>query len=429
MHPSSVIQSAESLSLLEPSTELSQDIAHFVQEGIDLESAAEEPKIDEFWRGLRQVGTELWLDSGDIDSIESLWNREFAGLTTNNTLLNKEVQKEVYDELIPRADKLLSSLDANLRVREIAFILNLRHALRLVEKFRCRVSIELHTDLAYDTEATVAYAKRCHEVCPDFFVVKVPLTPHGLIAIRELRDDDIEVNCTLGFSARQNYVATALANPSFVNVFLGRLNSFVADNGLGDGNLIGEKTTIASQHEVSIFSRGLPQSNTRQIAASLRDAAQLPLLAGVDVITMPTKVAEQAGQQLSEPWRSRLNEEYDVSLAQQAGFDSAHVEKLWLVSKQERKLVQDLILSPADSAEGLIRAAGDGGARDLFPQMSSEELQQVSNDGKIPTLDRWLPRIESGDLAIDSLMTLAGLASFAQSQAQLDQRIQDLIHT
>ncbi|QEF96474.1 putative transaldolase [Stieleria maiorica] len=419
------LDTATSLERIQPDSPHAERIAAFVHDGIDLDSSPREVQSNTFWQRINGVDTSLWVDSGDIDAIESIWNESFSGLTTNNTLLNKEVQNGTYDDLVPTARELADELCDQALVREIAFILNVRHALRLVERFRCDVSVELHTDLANDTEATLAFARRCHQICPQHFVVKIPLTPAGLIATRQLRDEGIRVNCTLGFSARQNYVATALARPSFVNVFLGRLNSYVADNRLGDGKLVGEKTTLASQGEVATFSRALPTTDTLQIAASLRDASQLPDLAGVDVITIPTKVANQAQQTLDQPWQSQLNESYDVKLAAEVDSETVGIEKLWEVSKAERFFVQQAILSPPQSAEELRLMTTDHDLEDLFPMMADADLQAIARDGKIPVHDRWKGRIVRGDLAIDSLMTLAGLASFADAQAKLDRRIRE----
>ena len=100
------------------------------------------------WKRMRELGTELWLDTGDIEAARALWTQEFAALTTNNTLLNKEVQKGTYDELIGQAAKLLDKfgeLTDEQRKLEVAFILNARHGLRLVEEFDAFVSVEEHT--------------------------------------------------------------------------------------------------------------------------------------------------------------------------------------------------------------------------------------------------------------------------------------------
>ncbi len=54
-------------------------------------------KKDPFWEALRSTGTELWLDTGDMDEAEANWSAEMSALTTNNTLLNNEIQKGIYD--------------------------------------------------------------------------------------------------------------------------------------------------------------------------------------------------------------------------------------------------------------------------------------------------------------------------------------------
>ena len=110
---------------------------------------------------------------------------------------------------------------------ELAFILNARHGLRLVEQFDAYVSVEEHTALANDVETAVEVARRYHEICPERFIVKIPFTPAGLLATRRLSDEGIAINHTLGFSARQKYVIARVGRPAYVNVFMGRLGSFV----------------------------------------------------------------------------------------------------------------------------------------------------------------------------------------------------------
>ena len=77
------------------------DLIHnFVKEGIDLQHGRIETESDPFWKALCLAGSELWLDTGDIEAATALWTDEFTALTTNNTLLNAEVQKGIYDALI-----------------------------------------------------------------------------------------------------------------------------------------------------------------------------------------------------------------------------------------------------------------------------------------------------------------------------------------
>jgi transaldolase len=242
---------------------------------LDLNDGRLDAQADSFWQALRATGTALWLDTGDMDAADDLYTAEFAALTTNNTLLNAEVQKGIYDELIAESAKLLTELDDETKVIEIAFILNARHGLRLAQRFGGKVSVELHTDLSHDIERTVAYGLRYFLICPEHFIVKVPLTAAGLIATRRLRDYGVPINFTLGFSARQNFLAANLARPNWTNVFLGRLNAYIKDNGLGDGVDVGEKATLASQRAMREVSATRSQP-TWQIAASMRAPAMSP---------------------------------------------------------------------------------------------------------------------------------------------------------
>jgi transaldolase len=381
---------------------------------------------DPFWQGLRTAGTELWLDTGDIDAAAKLWTREFTALTTNNTLLNREIQKGIYDALIREAGSLLAGLGGDERITEIAFILNAHHGLRLAQLFGGRVSVELHTATAHDADAAVQYGRRFHRVSPDRFIVKVPLTAAGFVAARTLRREGIPVNFTLGFSARQNLLVTAFAAPSCVNVFLGRLNAYVSDNALGDGFMVGEKAALASQAAVAALSRP-GTGRTLQIAASMRGASQVQDLAGMDVMTIPTATAAEARSTLDGRWESKLRERYTVRFA--AGVDprAARVSTLWDITDRESALAESLAAQPPASAQELARRAVDAGLPDLFPVLDPADAAAVAADGKIPKHARWAERIAAGKLAIDTLLTLAGLASFTADQKSLDDRIRRLI--
>jgi transaldolase len=397
-----------------------------IRDGVDADAKPGPSQSDPFWKGLKNTGTELWLDTGDIDAAESLWNDEFTALTTNNTLLNNEIQKGIYDELIEKAGKLLGDLSIEERIMEIAFILNGSHGLNLVNRFGGYVSVELHTASARDIDMTVHYARRFHKISPERFIIKIPLTPEGLIATRLLRDEGVPVNFTLGFSARQNYLASAFAYPSYVNVFLGRLGAYVADNALGDGNMVGEKATISSQRHVKAVSaqNGKP---TLQIAASMRSAAQVKDLAGVDVYTMPVKVATAAKEELTGSWESCVDREYEVSFNPGIDEQSSGLSVLWDVSDSLIAFAEKLDSQPPATGDELVERAHGSGAGDLFPRMSPEDKRRIAADGKIPVHKNWKKRIEKGELAVDSLLNLAGLASFTVDQGKLDDRIRGLI--
>ncbi len=381
-------------------------------------------KKDPFWEALLNTGTELWLDSGDVDEAVANWSAEMSALTTNNTLLNTEIQKGFYDIFITEAKSIVRDLSPEERVKEIAFILNARHGLRLALKFGGYVSVELHTDTAHDIKAIQYYGRRLHEICPEQFIVKVPYTAEGLIGARLLKDSGVRVNFTLEFSARQNVLVTRIARPDYVNVFLGRIGAYMINNKLGDGSGAGEKALISSQNWVTALSAENPWQ-TKQIAASLRNQSQLELLAGTDVFTMPPKVAAAGHKELSGKFNSRTHENYEASIFE-AGKGSG-IEKCWEVDNKILKLSERLAAKVPSSGSEIIHIAQEEGCGDMFPSLTKEEKGFLASDGKIPVHSRWANKISEGKIAPDTLLNLAGLASFSADQAALDERIRNII--
>lgn len=401
---------------------LKEKIRNFVLDGVEEQPVNAQP--DSFWQKLKDVGTELWLDTGDMEEAEKIWTAEMTALTTNNTLVNKEIQKGIYDDYIEDAIKIVKDLPLKEQIIEIAFILNARHGLRLAKKFGGMVSVELHTDLAHNIEATVEYGKRYFEICPDQFLIKIPYTAAGLIAARKLREQDVKINFTLEFSARQNVMVAAIAKPNYLNVFLGRIGAYISDNGLGNGSGAGERAVLETQKQVKALTRNNPEP-TKLIAASLRNYQQLDDLAGVDVYTIPTKVASDGKEKLTGKFRSRLSEVYPVGINEAASV--YFPEKLWNVSDKELGLAKSLGKNCPQNGNELIDRMHKAGCGDMFPYLSDADLKHIGDDGKIPKHERWAKRIANGELAIDTLLNLAGLASFAGDQAQLDERIGRII--
>jgi transaldolase len=399
---------------------------HFGQPGIEFQS-------DPFWGQFRNLGTQLWLDSGNFEDVGRVWTREFSALTTNNTLLNKEVQTGTYDGLIAEAAGLLSDfpdLTEQEFMLEMAFILNATHGLRLVERFDAYVSVEEHTDLAHDVERSVEYARRYHAVCPERFYVKIPFTPAGLLATRQARQEGIPINHTLGFSARQNYVITRVARPNFVNVFLGRLNSFIADNGLGSGEYVGEKATLASQETVRSL-RVNAGIQTYQIGASFRSWEQYVNLVGIDVITSPPKISGQLRQRADElpPIESRLGHDYTPGLNDNVDPDRIALDSLWDVEDKLVACIDALGREDIDlfSADTLIDFFAAHGCSDSLVRWSHGEIATSAEEGKIPKLRNWANQLARRSIGLDSLMNLAGLNSFIADQREMDTHVKDVL--
>jgi transaldolase len=400
--------------------ELAADVSHVPQR---VPTPASDPALAQF----RKLGTQLWLDTGNLEEASRLWRLEMSALTTNNTLANQVVQTGIMDETIQEAARRIRDAAPGISlddlVLDIVFVVNCQIALRLVSAFDALVSVELHPGIGHDIEKTLRYAQRYYAVHPDRFIVKIPMTPEGFCAVARARAEGIPINYTLGFSARQNYLAARLSKPTYCNVFLGRLNQVVSENKLGDGKFVGEKTTLASQTAVRELRDAHDDIPTHQIAASMRSAEQMLALAGVDVFTIPPKAVEEFYAQGHRPEDvvSRLQEHYEVKLGDTT--DKSSVEVLWTVDDAFKAFAEDLASRGGVNLTGddLRRADKDHGTR-LFSNFTPEEQAAIKARGKIPETARW-----QGRAALDDLMTESALQSFIVDQTAFDDRIRKIV--
>ena len=111
-------------------------------------------------------------------------------------------------------------------------------------------------------------------------VVKIPLIPEGIKAVKELSGLGIKTNVTLCFTAAQALLA-AKAGATYVSPFIGRLND-IDQRGL---DLIREIKQIFTNYDIK----------TQILAASIRSPRQVVEIAliGADVVTIPYKVFEK----------------------------------------------------------------------------------------------------------------------------------------
>ena len=111
-------------------------------------------------------------------------------------------------------------------------------------------------------------------------VVKVPLIPAGLRAVRALGELGIRTNVTLCFSAAQALLA-AKAGAAYISPFIGRLDD-VGQEGM---DLIGQVVSIYENYDFE----------TEVLVASVRHPVHVVQAAilGADVATLPFKVLEQ----------------------------------------------------------------------------------------------------------------------------------------
>ena len=139
--------------------------------------------------------------------------------------------------------------------------------------FKGSVSAEV---TAFDAPTMIAEGRVLAKIAPNV-TVKVPLTRDGLLATKTLRDEGVEVNVTLCFSAVQALLA-AKAGATYISPFIGRLED-VGANGL---ELIEE---IRAIYDIYDF-------DTKILAASIRTVEHVRdvALAGAHCATLPVTI-------------------------------------------------------------------------------------------------------------------------------------------
>ena len=130
-----------------------------------------------------------------------------------------------------------------------------------------------------DTGNMVSEGKRLHKKFGKCATIKVPCTPNGLSACRELAKEGINVNVTLIFSVAQSILASK-SGAKYVSPFVGRVD----DNSFGGLCLVKDIVKLYREHI----------SRTQVLAASLRGVrdAGRAFEYGADIVTMPPKVFE-----------------------------------------------------------------------------------------------------------------------------------------
>ena len=138
---------------------------------------------------------------------------------------------------------------------------------------------DISMEVVGDGPEMVVEGRRLAKIFGKCATIKVPCTPEGLFACRELSRELIKVNVTLIFSQVQAILA-AKAGAAYVSPFVGRVD----DNSFGGLCLVKDIANVFQRHNVE----------TKVLAASLRGVRDVgrAFEYGADIVTMPPKVFE-----------------------------------------------------------------------------------------------------------------------------------------
>jgi transaldolase len=189
----------------------------------------------------------IFLDTANIEEIKKGVDWGIVdGVTTNPTLVSKE--NAVFEE----------------RIVEIC------------ETVKGPVSAEV---ISTDYEGMIKEAEKLAKLNPHV-VVKIPMLPEGIKAVKKLSEEGIKTNVTLIFSPLQAYLA-AKAGATYVSPFIGRMDD-IGNTGM---DIVGEIITIFENY----------QFETEVLVASVRHTEHVleAALTGADVVTIPFGVLEK----------------------------------------------------------------------------------------------------------------------------------------
>ncbi len=170
----------------------------------------------ELLQKLREIGQSFWLDNLSRNLINSgelkrlIAEDGITGITSNPTIFQKAISgSKDYDaslrSMLEKGTRDGKELFLGLALEDISRAADLLWPVYQksggLDGF---VSIEVSPDLAYDTQKTIAEARRLFStIGKKNILVKVPGTKPGLPAIEQLTAEGVNVNVTLLFSVRR----------------------------------------------------------------------------------------------------------------------------------------------------------------------------------------------------------------------------------
>jgi transaldolase len=240
--------------------------------------------------------TTVVADTGDIDAIA---RHRPQDATTNPSLLLHAAQLPRYQRLVDEA------LDYALRTgkeqadRSVAFMDRLfvdfgREILKIVPG---RVSTEVDAGLSFDTEATLAKARKLIAMYREAGVerervlIKIASTWEGIRAAELLEREGIHCNLTLLFSFAQA-VACAEAGVTLISPFVGRIYDWYRKEQGGKDIPADEDPGVTSVTRIYDYFKKFDYK-TQVMGASFRRVDQIVHLAGCDLLTISPDLLEQ----------------------------------------------------------------------------------------------------------------------------------------
>lgn len=285
---------------------------------------------------LRQLSAVV-ADTGDIGAIARF---QPLDATTNPSLLLKAAGLPAYAPLIDAAVAKAQGADAQARVADAGLRLAVAIGGEILKLIPGRVSTEVDARLSFDTQASLAQARRIVELYEaagigrDRLLIKVASTWEGIRAAEQLEKEGIHCNLTLLFSFAQA-VACAEAGVYLISPFVGRILDWHLANGAATPATPQDDPGVQSVARIwNYYKRHGYQ--TVVMGASFRNVGQVLALAGCDRLTISPELLGELEASDGEVPRA-LNDDGERAAAGErlgeAGFRWQHNEDAMATDK------------------------------------------------------------------------------------------------
>ena len=241
-------------------------------------------------------------DTGDIDAIKQFTPRD---ATTNPSLILAAAQIPTYQNLIDRSLKesrevMGATASAEEVVREALDEICVTFGKEILKIVPGRVSTEVDARLSYDTEATIAKARkliglyRMAGIGTDRVLIKIASTWEGIKAAEKLEREGIHCNLTLLFGFAQA-VACAEAGVTLISPFVGRILDWYKKSTGRDSYPGPEDPGVLSVSKIFNYFKTYGYK-TEVMGASFRNTDEIIELAGCDLLTISPGLLDQLRQ-------------------------------------------------------------------------------------------------------------------------------------
>ena len=278
---------------------------------------------------LRAMSTVV-ADTGDMDSMRAF---KPTDATTNPSLILKASEMPGYARLVEEAIHWGRRQGAV--VGDVTDRVAINFGSEITKIVPGRVSTEVDADLSFDTEGTVAKAKKLialyeeRGIHKDRILIKVASTWEGMEAVRRLQADGIDCNMTLIFSLAQA-IAAADAKAFLVSPFVGRILDWHVKAGGGpyDGD---SDPGVKSLRSIYAYYKAYG-IKTVVMGASFRNTGEIEALAGCDRLTISPHLLEALSKEEGELPR-RLDPEHPGLAPPRIAMDEKHFR--WMLNEDQ----------------------------------------------------------------------------------------------